>query len=139
MDAITITGLAGAAWAILAPLMMRRESIRKRYQSLEDRELIDANVFARMMRKYMLAVAFLGPIPVAFVLGLIRDPKLGTPLICVMMLIVFGGLSSFWMFWEITRITTAEIEYRKFQSDKESNISQPEPGEVRETSSRPSG
>jgi hypothetical protein len=119
MDPIAVTTIVGVALTLLVPMLMRLPSERRRYQRMDDRKLIDTRVQARMMRGVMIAIAFLGPVPFSFVVGMMKDPSAKTFFICLMILVTLCGVMGFWLFFEMTRLATTEIELRKFQKDKE--------------------
>lgn len=119
MDPIAVTVIVGMAFMLLTPLCMRHPSQRKRYQKMDDRKLINESVHARMMKNRALILAFLGPLPLAFLLGFVSDSGVRTYLACLVILVALLALSASEFFWEILRITRSEIEFRKFQTEKD--------------------
>jgi len=124
MDPIVVIVLVGFALMLLSLILMRLPSARKRYQHMDDRKLIGTRVQARMMRVVMLGIAFLGPVPFAFIVSIMKDPSTRKYLLCLMILVTLGGVMGFWLFFEVARLATTEIELRKFQKEKETTKSE---------------
>lgn len=119
MNPIAVTVIVGAAFTILVPMSMRLPSQRKRYQGMADQKLIAIRVYARMMRSVMLAVTFFVPIPFAFIVATLTDSVAVTVLSWLMILVTFCGIMGFWLFFEIVRLSTTEIEFRQSHEEKE--------------------
>jgi hypothetical protein len=124
MEPIATTTIIGVALTIFVPMLMRLPSERKRYQRMDDQKLIDTRVFARMMRGVMIAIILLGPIPFAFLIGVMKNPSLTTLLLCTMIGATLCGVMGFWMFFEMVRLATTELETRKFQEEKKHGTNQ---------------
>jgi hypothetical protein len=86
---------------------------------MDDRKLIEQNVTARMMRKTLLALAILGPIPLLGMIWFIKERELAIYFVCAAVMMVSGGISGWVLFTQMLKVTRSEIEYRKFQKDKE--------------------
>lgn len=71
-----------------------------------------------MMRGVMLAIAFLGPIPLSFVFGMIKNPAVSKTFICVIIATVMCGVMGFWIFFEMIRQVTTELETRELEQKK---------------------
>ncbi len=119
MDPIAGTAIVGVALTLLVPSLLRLPSERRRFQRMDDRKLIDTKVTARMMRGVMITIAFLGPVPFAFIVGSMKDPFVAEVMICAMIAVTLCGIMGFWLFFEMARLATTELELRKFHKEKE--------------------
>jgi hypothetical protein len=118
MDSITITAIVSVALTITVPMLRRLPSERKRFQKMDDRKLIDTRVTARMMQKAMIAIGVIGPIPFILMISTIKKSSIVEVMMCGMIAVASCGTIGFWSYFEQVRLATAELEYRKFQKEK---------------------
>ena len=113
MDPFIACVIIGVASVVLMPWLMKRSSVRRKYEQMTDKDLVRAKVNAERMWKYCLAISFLGPIPLAFVATMLKDSGALKYLLCLMILAVLGGIANFGIWWQIVTITKSELEIRK--------------------------
>ena len=102
---------------VAMPYLMKRPSQKKRYQTMQDRELIASNTQARIMKTRLHFAAYLLPLPIILLTTTI--PKLGSPLLGFAIFMMFGLLVMSRFFRAIEDVTTIEIDFRKFKKDTE--------------------
>jgi hypothetical protein len=119
MTAFVIIAIAGSGFVALVTLLSRLPSSVRRCQRMDDRKLVDMNVTAKMVLKRMRVLPFLLVVVFGISVVAISDPALEKGLLCVMLVTMFAVIGSRQVLWEMLRITTTEIEYRKFQQARE--------------------
>lgn len=116
-----VTGLIFATLALIAliPSLFRSPKIKRKYQELDDRELIYQHAMAKRQWRNLLIVQYAMPaLLVAMMIILKGDTHLATGLAAFAgftFLIAFGGRK---FFAGLELITRAEIEFRKLQKEK---------------------
>ncbi len=112
MNPIVVTVIVSTIICVILPALMRLPNNRKRIRKVDTRKLIELNKRSGHMRWVMLAMAFVGPQPFFLLLALLRDPRITTPLLCMMVIVMFSGFLGFSMFTEIHIQGEAELEFR---------------------------
>ncbi len=105
---------------LLSALLSKRPSHQKRFTAMDDRKLVETNVNARLMRRTLLITALLCPLLMLVAAPLVREPHIQRLLCCVAILTILMGLSASWLSFEIFRITEVEIQFRKFEKERNS-------------------
>lgn len=128
MNPIAASTLGGLAFMAFIFVLQNLPSTKRRYQKMDDRALLRANVSAKMMRRCFLIITIVAPFVLVQPIILLRSSEIATVFICLMVLTIIGGIATFWMHWDIVRLSQSEIEYRKFRKEKEDT--EPAPGHV---------
>ena len=91
MDSILIIIFALAILSMTAmPFVMKRPAQKKRYQNMQDRDLVACNTKARIMKRRFHFTAYLGAVPIFLLTSVL--PKLGFSLCVFGLFIMFGFL-----------------------------------------------
>ena len=99
------------------PFVMKRPAQKKRYQNMQDRDLVACNTKARIMKRRFHFTAYLGAVPIFLLTSVL--PKLGFSLCVFGLFIMFGFLVMSRFFKAIEDVTTSEMDFRKFKRDTE--------------------
>ena len=118
MDTVTIISLILFACIIAPSFLLKLPSAKKRYQKMNDRKLIEANVTARMANKHIIIAAILIPLSFGLVIYFMGNIKASYYLTLFIFIALVALISGGIAMQEITRITRSEIEYRKFKKEK---------------------
>ena len=104
--------------AVLAGLLHKIPSYQQRFRDMDDRKLVDTNVTAKIFRRTLLVAAFLAP-ALLLVFPIFRNaPEVQRFITCMAIVITLTCIAASQLFFQIFRTTQVEIEFRKFQKER---------------------
>ena len=110
----------GIGFMVLQTVLSKMQNPKKKYASMDDRELFQTNSFNRRFFTLSLILAFSLPPLFGMIFGIL-NPKSSTVndgLISIAVLAMLVVVSTGFHYWQLTGISKAEIEYRKFKKEK---------------------
>jgi hypothetical protein len=104
---------------VLPPVFMRRPSLKKRYEAMDDRRLVELQVQYRMLRRNLRIGAYLAPLPLVFLSVISRERAVMNSLLGLCFFASFSLLLAARIFSEAERLATAEMNFRKGKEPEE--------------------
>ena len=101
----------------LTPVIMRRPSLKKRYEAMDDRRLVELQVRYRMLRRNMRIGAYLAPLPLLLLSMLSHERAFVSTLLGFCFFASFSLLLAARLFGEAECLATTELEFRKYKKD----------------------
>ena len=111
----------GIGFIILQSVMSKIQNPKKKYASLEDRDLFQTNSFNRRFFILSLILALSLPLLIGMLFRTVK-PVLSNVvdgLISFAVIAMLVVVSTAMHYWQLAGISKAEIEYRKFKKDSE--------------------
>jgi len=102
---------------VLSVVMLRRPALKKRYETMDDKRLVEIQGQGQTWRRNLRIGAYLAPVPV-LVLSVISQERGNMNIIlCVSFFASFSLLFAARIFGEIERLATTELEFRKYKKE----------------------
>ena len=119
MDAPHIAIFVGIGFMILQAVQLKIQNPKKKYASLEDRDLFQVNAFNKRFFILSLFLALSLPLPFGIIFGIVTpmSSNVADGLISIVVLAMLVVVSTGMHYRELAGISKAEIEYRKFTKE----------------------
>ena len=119
----------GIGFMILQTVLSKIQNPKKKYASLDDRELFHTNTLNKRLAILCHVLGFTTPLPFALFLGTAKSIPHDTYdiLISVLIVAILVAVSTGVHFWHLSGISKAEIEYRKFEKQTANQRLEPTP------------
>ncbi len=95
-------------WGIV--IRLSRKRTRQRYLSKPIGEIVEAKVFARKLMVLSLCFAFLGPVPLSFIIAQFADGRVRTVIIGLTIILVISSIMSAIYWWTVEGVTRSLFE-----------------------------
>ncbi|MBN2877842.1 MAG: hypothetical protein JXL85_09365 [Bacilli bacterium] len=121
MDAPHIAMFVGIGFMVLQTVLSKIQNPKKEYASQDDRELFQTDSFNRRFAKFGFIIGFTLPLFLGLIFGAAKSmpANVSNGLISIFILAILITVSTGMHYWQLSGISKAEIEYRKFKQNSE--------------------
>jgi drug/metabolite transporter (DMT)-like permease len=91
-------------------IRLSRKRTRQRYHSKPIGEIVEAKVFARKLMVLFLCFAFLGPVPLSFIIARFAEGRVRTVIIGLTIILIISSIMSAIYWWTVEGVTRSLFE-----------------------------
>lgn len=119
MDTPHMAMFVGMGFMVLQAVLSKIQNPKKKYATLDDRELFQTNSFNRRFFTLSLILALSLPPLFGMIFGIVHPKSSGVTdgLISIAILAMLVVVSTAFHYWQLSGISKTEIEYRKFEKE----------------------